>query len=368
VKLAEANPGEPAPPPASLVVHTWIRHFRSFVGPAAALAYLVLAPFGAWWMALPFVLPGILLDVTDEWGGPQLEQPHPHLPEAPFNALLYVLAAIQMANVVLLARLVGTTGALSFQALFGLLLVMGTSGNGIVTAHELIHRQQARFRWLGRLLLASVLYEHFYTEHIRGHHVRVGTPEDPATARFGEALMPFVLRTVPAQFRSAWRIETKRLGNEAMQLWNPRLLRSRIVHGLAAEWALAALLGIVFGWAALLFHVLQAAGAIFSLEVVNYFEHWGLERTTRRVRPVDSWDAVDRGTLYGMIGLSRHADHHAHPTRPYQQLRIFDESPKLPASYGRIMTIAIFRNRRFQNLMTEELRRRALGPFLPAET
>ncbi len=358
---------EAAPPTPGVVFVTWLRHFRSFVIPGTTLAFLLLAPFDRWWMALPFLVPGILLDLTDDWGGPQLEQPHPRLPAAPFDALLYLLSAIQVANVLLLARLVGGAGVLSFQAVVGLFLVMGSSANGIVTAHELIHRQKAHLRLLGRLLMSTVLYEHFYTEHIRGHHVRVGTPEDPATARFGERLFPFIRRTVPGQFRSAWRLETKRLGDEDMRPWDPRLLRSQVVHGLVFEWGLALAIGAVFGAGALLYHVLQAIGGFVSLEIVNYFEHWGLERTSRRVRPVDSWDAVDRGTLYGLIGLSRHADHHAHPTRPYQQLRIFDESPKLPTSYGRIMTLAIANNRRFQEVMTEELRRRRLGPFLPAE-
>ncbi len=59
-----------------------------------------------------------------------------------------------------------------------------------------------------------------YTEHLRGHHVRVGTPDDPATARFGEAYEPFFRRTVPAQFRSAWRLELTRLGDAEMSLFN----------------------------------------------------------------------------------------------------------------------------------------------------
>ena len=55
---------------------------------------------------------------------------------------------------------------------------MSASLAGAVTGHELIHRRSPAQRWLGRVLLASVLYEHFYTEHLRGHHVRVGTAAD----------------------------------------------------------------------------------------------------------------------------------------------------------------------------------------------
>src|SRR5262249_14102670 len=130
--------------------------------------------------------------------------------------------------------------------------------SGIVVAHELIHRREAHWRLLGRMLMGLVLYEHFYTEHVRGHHVRVGTPDDPATARFGESFFAFFRRTVPAQWRSAWRLEARRLGDEHMRWYDPRMLKSRVVHGLLAEWGFAFALAACFGWSAFWFHFLQA--------------------------------------------------------------------------------------------------------------
>ena len=47
-----------------------------------------------------------------------------------------------------------------------------------------------RSRWPRRC------YGHFYIEHNRGHHVRVATPEDPASARFGETFWEFLPRSV----------------------------------------------------------------------------------------------------------------------------------------------------------------------------
>ncbi len=358
---------EAAPPTPGVVFVTWLRHFRSFVIPGTTLAFLLLAPFDRWWMALPFLVPGILLDLTDDWGGPQLEQPHPRLPAAPFDALLYLLSAIQVANVLLLARLVGGAGVLSFQAVVGLFLVMGSSANGIVTAHELIHRQKAHLRLLGRLLMSTVLYEHFYTEHLRGHHVRVGTADDPATARFGERYEAFFRRTVPAQLRSAWRLETTRLGDAEMSLFDPRQLGNRVLHGLVLEWSFAlAILGFL-GLAAFVAFLVQAFMAVRLLEAVNYFEHWGLQRKGERVQPVDSWDTHGWFTYYGLIGLSRHADHHAYPIRPYQKLRVWEEAPMLPYGYVGMVDLVLANDDEFQRLATTELGRRRLGPFAPAE-
>ena len=81
------------------------------------------------------------------------------------------------------------------------------------------------------------------------------------------------------------------------------------------------------------------------------------------MRAVDSWDTGSWFTLYTLVGLSRHADHHAHAQRPYQQLRYFDESPKLPRGYFGMVVLAFARNAKFQRLMTAELERRRLGPF-----
>lgn len=39
---------------------------------------------------------------------------------------------------------------------------------------------------LGRALIWTVTYDHFFVEHARGHHARVATEDDPATSRFGE--------------------------------------------------------------------------------------------------------------------------------------------------------------------------------------
>ena len=46
------------------------------------------------------------------------------------------------------------------------------------------------------MALAQTGYGHFFIEHNRGHHVRVATPEDPASSRLGESFWAFLPRTV----------------------------------------------------------------------------------------------------------------------------------------------------------------------------
>ena len=110
--------------------------------------------------------------------------------------------------------------------------------------------------------------------------------------------------------------------------------------------------------------VLQAIWASRALEVVNYFEHWGLRRSTKKIMPINSWDTHSWFTYYALTGLSRHADHHAFASRPYQLLRTWDESPILPRGYLAMFPLALGQNKRFQKLMTAELRSKKLGPFI----
>jgi alkane 1-monooxygenase len=64
-----------------------------------------------------------------------------------------------------------------------------------------------------------------------------------------------------------------------------------------------------------------------------------------------------------LVGLSRHADHHAFANRPFQQLRHWTESPKLPRGYPGMTRLVLGHNRQFREQMTEALRRAKLGPF-----
>jgi alkane 1-monooxygenase len=360
--MAAVEPVQVALAESSEDTGVWVRHLLAFWFPGNAFLFLATGPH-PWWGATLFVVPIALAHHWDTSGRVERRQPRDDVAAWPFDAIVYALVALQLANVALLARLFSVQGFASFDFVLGVLIVGASSGYQIITAHELIHRTNKWEQLLGRALLCTVVYEHFFTEHIRGHHVRVGTPEDPATARFGESFHRFYLRTVPAQFASAWRLEKKRLGDESMSNLDPRLLRSRVVHGLVVEWSLAFAIGAFAGATAFAAFLLQALFASRLLEIVNYFEHWGLVREGRRVRPRDSWDTHSWFTYYALIGLSRHADHHAWASRPYQQLRVWDEAPQLPHGYVGMIPLVVVKNRRFQALATEELRRRQLGPF-----
>lgn len=361
----------PALTPTIGTMRTFVLHLWAFVLPLANLAFLLTGPH-VWWSALSWSLVIVALVLMDNGAKPDHRQPPASLPSLPFDVQLYVLVGLQLVNHVLVgvmaSRLhVGSLAAFgtTLANLFSVSLVSGvTAGySGIVLAHELVHRR-SRFAYnLGRLLLVMVTYEQFATEHVRGHHPRLGTPDDPATAHFGETLKEFIRRTIPAQFASAWHLEKARLGDANMSFWDVRMLRHRVLQGVVAEVLVTLAYLIVFGPVAMVFFLVQARTAIVLLETVNYIEHWGITRATRTVTPVDSWDTDNGFTLRTLVGLSRHADHHAQASRPYQALRYFEESPKMPLGYYGTILLALFRNEEYRARASAELQRKRLGPY-----
>lgn len=235
-------------------------------------------------------------------------------------------------------------GDLGMAGFIGLVLTVGgINGVAINTAHELGHKHAAWERWLSRLVLAPVAYGHFFVEHNRGHHRRVATPEDPASARLGESFWAFLPRTVIGSLRSAWHLERQRLAGRGHGPWHWR-------NECLQAWAMTVVLyaGLVawLGWVALPFLLVQAAYGAQLLEVVNYIEHYGLLRQKgsdgryERCAPEHSWNSNHRMSNLFLYHLQRHSDHHAHPARRYQALRHFEQAPQLPSGYAGLLLVA----------------------------
>ena len=235
-------------------------------------------------------------------------------------------------------------GGLSLFAQIGLTLTIGAVGGiGIANAHELGHKKDKLERWLAKVVLAQTGYGHFEIEHNRGHHTRVATPEDPATARFGETFWRFFPRSVVGGVRSGWRLEKQRLARKGSGPWN---LRNDVLNAWVMSVVLFAVTIAVLGPAVIPWLILQAVFGFSLLEVVNYLEHYGLLRQQdetgryERTRPAHSWNSDHIVTNVVLYGLERHSDHHANPTRRYQTLRTFDEAPQLPSGYGTMIGLA----------------------------
>lgn len=222
-----------------------------------------------------------------------------------------------------------------------LLLVTVSVGiaNGMLcipVAHELMHGRGPFDRLAADLLMLSVSYPHFCIEHVHGHHHRVATPADPATARFGESFYDFYPRTLGGSVVSAWRIECARLARRRVSPWG---VHNRMLwYALALAVSYAAIFS-GFGWPGVGVFAVQSVIAFSTLELINYVEHYGLVRrelAPGRYEPVcprHSWDSSARVSNWMLFNLGRHADHHCHATKPYPDLDGQGDAPQLPTGY-----------------------------------
>lgn len=222
--------------------------------------------------------------------------------------------------------------------LTGMTLSMGilTGTFGINVAHELGHRANRLEQALAKVLLMPALYMHFFIEHNLGHHKHVATDLDPASARLGESLYAFWIRSVSGGYLSAWRLENRRLKKSGRSFFS---LGNQMVVFHFLQLIYLSVVFLFFGSHAFFFALLVALIAILLLETVNYIEHYGLRRKlleSGRFEKVDmrhSWNSNHELGRILLYELTRHADHHYKASRPYQVLRHFDGSPQLPFGY-----------------------------------
>jgi alkane 1-monooxygenase len=263
-----------------------------------------------------------------------------------YRWITYLFIPLQFATLFVGFWLMTRNGGLPVVDRLGIATTLGMlNGIAINTAHELGHKKEHLERWFARIALAPCGYGHFFIEHNRGHHVRVATPDDPASSRLGESFWAFWPRTVLGSVRNGWHVEQNRLRRMGKGSWT---LRNDVLNAWAMTVALWAVLVGLFGAGILPYVLLQAVLAFSLLEAVNYLEHYGLLRQTlpngryERVTPRHSWNNNHLTTNLFLYHLQRHSDHHANPTRRYQALRHFDDSPQLPAGYAAMIVLAYF--------------------------
>nr|WP_245718105.1 alkane 1-monooxygenase [Nocardia miyunensis] len=307
-----------------------------------------LTGLGLFWWIGPIAVLGVipLLDVAMGIDGRNLrDEDYEALSnDHYYRWCTYAFLPIQFIGLVI-AGFMWSSPELDLVDKLGLAVTMGfVSGIGINAAHELGHRAEHLERWLAKIALAQSWYGHFFVEHNRGHHIRVATPEDPASARFGESLWVFLPRSTLQGFRSALELERERLARKRKRWF------SRDNHLLQA-WSMSAALFLAmtfaYGYVIIPFLLVQAVIGIGLLETVNYIEHYGLLRARRadgryqRCTPRDSWNSDSLVTNVFLFHLQRHSDHHANPGRRYQTLRSCEEAPQLPFGYATMILLAL---------------------------
>jgi alkane 1-monooxygenase len=264
-----------------------------------------------------------------------------------YDILIYTMVPLQYFILGYYLYTVYTT-PLQWYEFLGITLGMGLSCGalGINVAHELGHRSKKYEQIMSKMLLLTSLYMHFFIEHNRGHHKNVSTPLDPATSRFNESFYTFLPRTVIGSWVDAWKLEIHRLKKTKQNFWNPfqnEMLGFQIIQIL-----FVASIYIFFGLKPMLGFIAAATIGFVLLEIVNYIEHYGMERKKlsngayEKVKPHHSWNTEHELGRILLFELTRHSDHHFNASRKYQILRHFNNAPQMPSGYLAMIPLALF--------------------------
>lgn len=262
-----------------------------------------------------------------------------------FKYLTYAYVPLQI-SVLMAAAYVLKHYQLSWVEWIGFVTSIGliSGGFGFNFAHELMHKNSKLQHLFSKILLVTVCYGHFFIEHVKGHHVKVATPEDPATAKLGQSLYLFLPKSIIGSFKSAFQLETKRLNRKGLLSSS---YKNQFWWIILCPLSIATVFFFYGGLSVLLFFIVQSVVAIFLLETVNYIEHYGLERKKlannqyEKVSPYHSWNANHWLSNTLLIHLQRHSDHHTYGGRPYQILRHMEQSPQLPSGYLGMIMLAL---------------------------
>jgi len=309
----------------------------------------ISASYGGWTLALLPIYGWYVFSILDLLTGPYEGNADPETPEPDLfwhRLVTLIWFPLQFICVVGLIWYAPRAAHLSTSELFWLFFGVGiiTGTIGINYAHELMHQRSQLERWMADLLLGTVMYGHFRSEHLLVHHRYVGTPRDPVTARYNEGFHRFFPRVLRQCYVSAFRAEAAMLARRGLAWWH-------LSNPFWRYWGLQVIaLVLAFtlsGWLGVALFLWQAFIAVWQLELVNYVEHYGLTRRHlgdgkyEHVQPRHSWNATQLASNWLLINLQRHSDHHYKPSRRFPLLQTYslDDAPQLPLSYP-LMTIA----------------------------
>jgi len=301
----------------------WLGYSLALFLPILTFVFFLTGPHGlmdVWAWALP-VLALVLLDL---WGPAERRTVPVAAPRWFFDGLLMLLGLIQLSNIVAMGFMVSKLSFGSYEDIWVscanlvvLRVLAGTNAccSVIAPAHELIHRRSPWMKRMGRVMLMTVFYDHFYVVHRIGHHAHLGSHRDPSTARMDESYNEFFLRTLVQQFRTALDLK-------------PHSVRFgflvEVIYLMVYVW--------LFGPLAAFALVYIAVVAVRLLEAVNYFQHFGLTLDSGHAT-YTAWRCDKAVSLFMFLGLSRHADHHRRPGRTFTELQYVEEGPYLPYGY-----------------------------------
>ncbi len=314
----------------------------------AAMALDAVPEFIPWvipWVVLPLLPYMTLTGLLVKRGVPVLDTHTPRSRLFWHTAVLWAWMLSYPSVVILTIWSVANSPSLTVYERIALVAILvQVSVFCVSVGHEMLHRRDKWTRRLGDVLMSVIAMPHWYTEHLYVHHPHVATPLDYTRPAQGQSFHDFFLKTSLISYVEAARLQCGRLARRGLPVWH----LSNPCWRWAAKLALWIGLSLtIAGWLGLAVWVLQALHGMYTVRVLDYMQHYGLQRCRlpngryEQVRPHHSWSFSD-SMDYLLFCSQRHSDHHQHPARPYPLLQDYPEevAPRFPADYRAMALLA----------------------------
>ena len=165
---------------AVLTPEPWQVHLLGLISPILVIiGNLIGGIYTAMGVIFIWVI-GPILDIV--MGETKVPRP-PRESGTPFEILLWVHGILHLLVVGTFFYFANNEGLTNWLVIAALSTGLSAAASATVTAHELGHKKPKSPGWrLARILLFSINYTHFTTEHNHNHHKNVATEKDPASA------------------------------------------------------------------------------------------------------------------------------------------------------------------------------------------
>jgi alkane 1-monooxygenase len=212
---------------------------------------------------------------------------------------------------------------------------------GTNAGHELTHRKKNKFdMFVGNWLLALSWDCAFAIEHVYGHHKNVGFKEDPATAKRGENIYIYILKSIKNSHADAWKIELSHIRRRKGSVFG---FGNKMLRGYMRSLTLTLLSYYIGGVIGLAFFICSSFIGKCILKAIDFIEHYGLVRVKGQpVLPKHSWNSNTLVSCLFTFNLPRHSSHHEKANLKYWELKPYKDAPKLPFGYLATLYIALF--------------------------
>ena len=296
------------------------------------------------WGSAPFVLILVIIPIIDSLL-PKMQNPEKNLK----NGVTFDLTLILVFPFIVMLFFSGMwvaseTNSMLGAGFLGASIGMATGSVGLPAAHELIHRTGKIFQSIGLLTLLFCFYGQFRIEHIHGHHSKVATVSDPATARPGENVYIFLIRCVTKSWWSAWKIEKRLIERKEQPLFS---YKNRMIFYFFQQLILLISTWFFCDVKGLIFLTTHTVVAILLLEIVEYIQHYGLQRLKTdqaEIEPYNkkhAWDCRHYATNWSTFNLGLHSDHHSKPGKRFPLLSNQAPQNEMPFSYPIMILLAL---------------------------